>query len=189
MNSVDDNTLIQQYLDGDSNAFEILLNRYKNGIFRFILGFCNNHSEAEDLLQEVFIKIIKGLHNFKGDSRFSTYFFTVARNCCIDRHRKKSRILEKDLDKEIVENFKHPETHSPSDNIERSETRAIILEAVNKLPPEQKEAFLLKEESGATIAEIAKIAGCPENTIKSRLRYAVQSLRLSLENRLKGDVT
>lgn len=186
MDDKDDNTLIQQYLSGDSKAFELLANRYKNGIFRFILGFCNNHSDAEDLLQEVFIKVIKGLRNFKGDAKFSTYLFTIARNCCIDRHRKKSRIPEKDLDHEIVENFRHPEPDSPSDTIERSEIREIILKAVNKLPPEQKEAFLLKEESGATIAEIAQIVDCPENTIKSRLRYAVRSLRLSLENRLKG---
>ena len=185
MTENNDRVLIQKYLDGDGKAFEVLFNRYRESVFRFILGYCGNYAEAEDLFQELFIKLLRGLENFKGRSSFRTYLYTSARNCCIDRFRKNSRKPEIKVDDEALETLMPGRSDAPSKDMEQKETGLILRKALEKLPPEQREVFLLKEESGTRIAEIAEILGCPENTVKSRLRYAVLALRDALEPRLK----
>ncbi len=177
----DDNALMLRYRAGDTVAFERLYARHKGPVYRYFLRQCGDAELAGDLLQELWAKIIAARHRYEARAKFTTYMYTLAHNCWIDNRRRESRrplvSASEDFEPEAM-------TVDPAATAERGainlETAAQLEAAIAALPEDQREAFLLREEAGLSLAEIAVATDVPEETAKSRLRYAVQKLKRAL---------
>ena len=189
---VSDEALMLLYCDGFHEAFEVLLTRHERGVYNFIMRSTGSKETTEDLTQEVFIRVIKSATKYKTSARFTTWLYTIARNICIDRSRRAARRKEVSLDRTIggeAEDGKKTFLDALHDDkatagnvaIIKGQFRDRLKLALETLPEEQREVFLLREVSGLKFREIAKVVGVPENTIKSRMRYALETLRGYLE--------
>ncbi len=183
-NSNDDNDeqLMTQYCEGSAVAFEKLYARHKGGLYRFFLRQCHSHDIAEELFQDVWMKLVNARDSYEQSAKFTTYLYRVAHNRLIDYYR---HLSSSQYSKRI--NGDHQETieqtgdgFSQIDSLEQSEVNAAVHEAIMGLPFEQREALLMQQEGVLTLAEIADISGTSRETIKSRLRYAMSKLREQL---------
>lgn len=182
-----DEELMLLYAEGEPRAFEILLARYERPIFNFILRSCRRRDIAEEMTQEVFLRVIRNASGYQERAKFSTWLFTIARNLCIDRARKSSKRRELSLDEPIGSADEGGATFADRLVDESaavghmSHEREVFLGrlqgALDQLPEEQREVFLLKEVSGLKFREIADLVDAPVPTVKSRMRYALQALR------------
>jgi RNA polymerase sigma-70 factor, ECF subfamily len=181
-----DEALMRRYQAGDASAFAVLMRRHLGRLYNFVARHTGNRAVAEDLSQEVFLRVVERAGDFKHEARFTTWLYTIARNQCIDHLRKASLRRHPSLDdggpgedrlplKERLEN------QSVGISGERvamdNEVKDRILAGLAKLPEEQREVFLLREISNLPFQEIAAVTGVPENTVKSRMRYALERLR------------
>ncbi len=175
-----DSALMLRYRGGDSNAFEMLYERHRLPLFRFLLRQLGDQQVAEDIFQETWSKVIRARHNYRPQAKFSTYLYRIARNSLIDHYRRTGRqsgLITANADA-VPEAAAH--TDDPVTAAERADQRALILAALAAIPDEQREVFLLREEAGLSLAEIAETTGVGQETVKSRLRYALVKLRSSL---------
>ena len=164
------------YGQGDAAAFETLYRRHRGPLYRFVLRAIKQRSAAEELFQEVWIRVIESRSRYAPQARFTTWLYTIAHNLLVDHWRKKGLALAP-LDTEDVA----LESANPARQAEARESLARLLQAIEALPAVQREAFLLHEEAGMTVAEIAAVTGAGEEAAKSRLRYAVAKLRAVVE--------
>ena len=174
---LDDTALMLRYQDGDLAAFEALYRRHNDALYRYLLRLCLNRHTAEDLFQEAWGKIIRSRDRYRPTARFSTYLFRVAHNCFIDYCRRNKRHLAEvvtDIDGAMSEDL------GPADHTERMLARRRLDEALAALPDEQRDVFLLYEEGGLSIDEIARVTGVNRETAKSRLRYANAKLKTAM---------
>ncbi len=174
----DDSALMLRFRDGDTRAFERLYRRHNDALFRYLLRACQHRDSAEDVFQEVWGKIIKARDTYRPTAKFSTFLYRVAHNCFIDHVRRNKRhSLGVEFDHEF-----HSHPGEPPETItERRLARERLAVALRTLPEEQRDAFLLREEAGLSVDQIATITGCNRETAKSRLRYAVNKLRTAIE--------
>src|SRR4051812_18837114 len=187
---VTDEVLMMRFQAGDRAAFASLVRKHKTAIYNFILRLVRSNSTAEDLVQDVFVKVVQSAADFKHESRFSTWCYAIARNICIDHLRKMSFRNHSSLDQAMGDSPDGPtlldrtaDVH-PSAAVERSaigvQLGQRIVRCVEKLPQEQREVFLLREVANLPFKDIAGITGVPENTVKSRMRYALERLQEDL---------
>ncbi|HZO02426.1 MAG TPA: RNA polymerase sigma factor [Burkholderiales bacterium] len=167
-----DEELMLAYGQGDAGAFETLYKRHRGPLYRFMVRALKHRSAAEELFQEVWIRVIESRSRYAPQARFTTWLYTIAHNLLVDHWRKKGLSLAS-LDAEDVA----VESANPARRAEGREALARLLQAIEALPPAQREAFLLHEESGLTVAEIAAATGTNEEAAKSRLRYAMAKLK------------
>jgi RNA polymerase sigma-70 factor (ECF subfamily) len=170
----DDSALMLRYRDGDTAAFETLYHRHNDALYRYLLRLCGHRDTAEDIFQEVWGKIIKSRTRYRASARFTTFLYRVAHNCFIDhlrRNKRHSNSFELDEEREAD----HGE--QPDITTERLLARQRLNRALLDLPDDQRDTFLLHEEAGLTIEQIAAVTGCKRETAKSRLRYANNKLR------------
>jgi RNA polymerase sigma-70 factor, ECF subfamily len=185
-----DEMLMVRYQRGDREAFAELVRRYKTPIFNFAMRQLRHPSVAEDVTQDVFLRVVLNAAEFKHEARFTTWLYTIARNLCIDQLRKLGHRRHPSLDqpahdseetRPLVETI--ADSH-PTANAERrvigSEVAAKIVTAVEALPEDQREVFLLREIANLPFKEIAVVTGVGENTVKSRMRYALDRLQEAL---------
>jgi len=166
--------LMLRYRDGDATAFDALYSRHKDGLYRYLLGLCLDAATAEDLFQEAWSKLIAARHRYRPTAKFSTYLYRVAHNCFVDHYRRRrSRGREEDADAVTLP----AREGDPGRETERALARDRLQRLLAELPTEQRDAFLLREEGGLTVAEIAAATGVGTETAKSRLRYAYRKLR------------
>ena len=186
---VTDDELFAAYRDGDLEAFEELFRRHKGPVFRFVSRYVSDREAAAELTQDIFLKVIRSAGDFRGGAKFTTWLYRIARNACIDRLRRMNFRKTLSLDKSSNRGDEEGRTlldvlSDPNGDVERQfvhgRVREKIAQAVAQLPDEQREVFLLREVSGLSFAEIAEVVGCPENTAKSRMRYALERLREAL---------
>ena len=188
---VSDEALMLRYQRGDLSAFADLVARHKTPLFNFVLRQIGASGAAEDLVQEVFVRVIENAGTFKHEAKFTTWAYTIARNLCVDHHRKASYRRHASLDERDVR--EHGDGPSLGDQVADShprastERRAIaneiqikVVAALEALPGEQREVFLLRQVANLPFQEIASITGTPENTVKSRMRYALERLQEAL---------
>jgi RNA polymerase sigma-70 factor (ECF subfamily) len=188
-NKESDEELMQLYQKGDEYAFETLYWRHQHGIFNFIRHFIGESGgQAEELLQDVFLKVVKSSKRYKPTAKFTTWLYQIARNGCIDYFRKmkhrKTTSLSHTVDSEqemTVESTIANSNPSPEKSARISEIAEILKKAISALPEEQREVFLMREDLNLSFAEIAELIGCPINTAKSRMRYALEHLRKTIE--------
>jgi RNA polymerase sigma-70 factor (ECF subfamily) len=184
-----DEVLMLRYQSGDVRAFEILLTRHRRPIFNFILRFVGSRELAEDLLQETFLRVIRSAANYKRQAKFTTWLYTIARNLCVDQSRRAKHRKAQSLDAPMSQSGESgtlldvvPGKDMPSDRAAvSSEIHNKLKEAVDRLSEEQREVFLMREFLDMPFKEIATVVGVPENTVKSRMRYALEKLRLELD--------
>ena len=187
---VTDEVLMMRFQAGNKAAFTGLVRRHKTPIYNFILRLVRSTSAAEDLVQDVFVKVVQSAADFKHESRFSTWAYAIARNICIDHLRKMSFRQHPSLDQAHGDSADGPtlldrtaDVH-PSATVDRSaigaELGRRITRCVEELPQEQREVFLLREVANLPFKDIAAMTGVPENTVKSRMRYALERLQESL---------
>ena len=176
--SPEDSALMLRYKDGDMAAFEILYRRHNDALYRYLLRLCRHRDNADDIFQEVWGKIIKAADRYRPTAKFTTFLYRVAHNCFIDHLRRNKRhthpgALEPDTQADPGD---LPETVA-----ERSLARERLELALQDLPDEQRDVFLLHEEAGLGLDEIAAVTGSNRETTKSRLRYAVKKLRVAID--------
>jgi len=177
-NVPEDSALMLRYRDGDVAAFEALYKRHNDALYRYLLRLCRRRDSAEDIFQEVWGKIIKARENYRPTAKFTTFLYRVAHNCFIDHIRRNKRHMQT-VD---VEPDNQPDPgDSPETHTERSLARRRLHHALRHLPDEQRDVFLLHEEAGLNLDQIASVTGVNRETAKSRLRYAVNKLRAAID--------
>lgn len=183
-----DETLMLRYQQGDRSAFAVLVRRHQQPLYNFALRQVRVPQVAEDVVQETFVRVVQNAADFKHEARFTTWVYTITRNLCIDQLRKRALRKHPSLDESRGEEGDGPtlgeQTADPRASVEReatgTELKERIARAVDKLPDEQREVFLMREISNLPFKEIAEITGVPENTVKSRMRYALERLQEAL---------
>jgi len=189
-----DEELLARYAAGDASAFAVLVRRHEGPVYHFVLRQVRSPAVAEDVVQDVFLRIVQGAGDFKGHSRFTTWCFTIARNLCIDHLRKAALRRHPSLDQatdaadrgseegpSLGERTADPHPRAAVDRTAiGAELKDHIGRAVDELPDDQREVFLLREVAHLPFKEIAAITGVAENTVKSRMRYALERLQRAL---------
>jgi RNA polymerase sigma-70 factor, ECF subfamily len=176
----EDAKLMLRYRDGDAAAFSTLYSRHKGPLYRYLLRQVRNAGVAADLFQEVWSRLVATRGRYEARAKFATYLFHIAHNCTMDFFRSASRLHPAAADDSAAAEPEVPESQRPDVIAEFAEQQSALLAAVRSLPQEQREAFLLHEETGLTIEEIARVTDVGVETAKSRLRYAVRKLKKSL---------
>jgi len=183
-----DESLMLRYRDGDVRAFELLVTRHRKPVFNFILRFVRDTAQAEDVTQETFLRLVKGADAYERQAKFTTWLYTIARNLCVDASRRGKHRKAASLDAPIGDDDGAslldlvPDGGAAVDRQAQSRELGVRLrQALESLPDEQREIFLLREVADLQFNEIANVVGCPENTVKSRMRYALEKLREALE--------
>jgi RNA polymerase sigma-70 factor (ECF subfamily) len=180
-----DEALVARYRRGDVAAFEVLLDRHRQGVFRFLSRFVGDVARAEDLAQDCWMRFIDAAPRWNPDGRFKTWLYAVARNLATDESRRAGHRAHSPLDAPLrgrpVGEVVPSGGRAPEDAAGDAELRPRLLRAIAALPDEQREVFLLREYEGIPFAEIAGITGTPLPTVKSRMRYALEALRRALQ--------
>lgn len=173
----EDSALMLRYRDGDVAAFETLYRRHNDSLFRYLLRLCNDRALAEDLYQEAWSRIVRSRDNYRPTARFSTFLFRIAHNCFIDHLRRNKRYAPGvNVDPEQ----RADTADEPDLRAEKLLARERLEDALSRLPDDQRDVFLLHEEAGLSLDDIAMVTGSNRETAKSRLRYAVRKLRAAL---------
>lgn len=184
-----DDELLERFDSGDVEAFGVLLSRYQVALYNFILRSVRDTDTASDLLQEVFARVIQRADGFDRRAKFSTWLYTIARNQCIDHSRrmKHRRHASLDATPSASGNNSAPlgeRIGNDAPSVDRTAAaprlRNRIASAVEELPSEQREVFLMRHVQNMPFAEIAMVVGVSENTAKSRMRYALERLQEAL---------
>jgi RNA polymerase sigma-70 factor (ECF subfamily) len=177
-----DEDLMLAWRDGDAGAFDVLYTRHKGGVFRYLLRQCGNRGVAEELFQDVWANLIRARAGYTVRAKFTTYIYRVAHNRLIDHYRAHSKASLVSFDEDCPEAEEVPAARAdqPEEATERREQVARLLELIGELPDAQREAFLLHEEGGMGVDEIATATGVNRETAKSRLRYALNKLRAGM---------
>ena len=179
------------YQTGDVAAFQELVVRHERPLWTFLRRFVGDAATAEDLLQEVFLRVVRTAGEWKADAKFSTWLYTIARNLCTDQARRAEHRRAVSLDAPSLPTEDGGGAPVWGDRIAGgaggSEDAAMnrqlgaeIDRAVDALPPDQREVFLMREVMDMPFAEIARAVGATEPTVKSRMRYALEKLRQAL---------
>ncbi|MGC5326663.1 RNA polymerase sigma factor [Brevibacillus sp. SYSU BS000544] len=173
-----DNEIIQQILQGDLEAYRDLIQRYQRMIFVFIYKMVNNHSDAEDLTQEVFVKAYEKLSSYRGDSQFSTWLHTMARNRTIDFIRRRKF---HDSDEQLAYIPSQARDESPQESLLGKEQRREIERAFSQLSDSYQEVIVLRCTHEYPFDKIASLLGVAESTARVRYLRARQELAKILQ--------
>ena len=184
MADLTDEELMLAYRDGDAHAFEQLYSKHKGGVYRYLLRKCGNAAIVEELFQDVWMKLINARERYEVKAKFSTWLYQLAHNHFIDYYRKHSisASMSQNFQDDELENIPASSNHQPEQQVEFQQQTEILMHLINELPDEQREVFLLREEAGMGLAEIAEVTGVNIETAKSRLRYAVNRLRKGMND-------
>ena len=166
------------YRHGDAGAFETLYARHKGPLYRFVLHCVKERALAEELFQEIWMRVIEARGRYEVQAKFTTWLYAIAHNRLVDHWRKRGLALVS-LDQEESGQIDPPAgaDYEPQRRLEAKQSLARFARALETLPPAQREAFLLHEEAGMSVAEIAHATGANEEAAKSRLRYALSKLK------------
>jgi RNA polymerase sigma-70 factor, ECF subfamily len=179
--SAADETLMREYQRGSEAAFRLLYERYRSPLLRFVQRMAPQAGDSEEIAQETWVAVIQGRERYVPKARFVTYLFSIARRRTMDRWRTRGRCPEAKLNADDPDGLEGSCIYEPEWCAGNEALGAALLAAIAALPILQREAFLLRAEAGLGIEEIAEATGTIPETAKSRLRYALHRLRLSME--------
>ena len=169
------------YAAGDVAAFDALYARHKGGVYRYLLRQCRQSGVADELFQDVWLNLIRARSSYAPTAKFTTWLYRLAHNRLIDHYRASGHLTLVSADDEAHEDaiaaLPGARSDDPRVRAENRELGERLRAAVAALPPAQREAFLLQQEGGLSLAEIAAVTGVGTETVKSRLRYALAKLR------------
>ena len=172
---------------GDRDAFDALIETYKDIVYAVAYRFARDPDLALDLAQDAFIRAYRGIKSFKGRSKFSTWLYRIAMNTCIDYTRRRARSVDSCVVPEEVAEYAGSEPITdrgrvgPADQVLSGELGSQIQTAIDALPEYHKSVFVLYEIEGMSYKDIAGVVGCSIGTVMSRLHYARKKLRTMLE--------
>jgi RNA polymerase sigma factor (sigma-70 family) len=178
-----DNEIMCSVRDGDLKQMGILFDKYHKRLFNFFLRQTRDQQTSEDLVQDVFYRMLKYRQSYRGDSAFTTWMFSVARSAFYTHYRKKK--LKTDSYKS-VEDLKSTD-QSPADTVEKDHQTELIHKALARLPRKKREVLLLSRFENMKYKDIAKVMGCKLGTIKARVHSALQDLAVIYED-ISGEV-
>jgi len=179
----DDNALMMRYRNGDTRAFETLYTRHKGALYRYLQRICRNREAVNDLFQETWSKLVTSRARYEPRAQFTTFLFHIAHNCAIDYFRRAERQQmgrTDDVD-ELHDRLPSSDADRPDSQASEAELQAAFQLALAQLPEEQRNVFVLREETGMSLEEIGQVTGVTMETAKSRLRYALTKLRTALK--------
>jgi len=183
--------LLRRYRRGDARAMDALVERHGSSVYAFCRRYLGAGVAVDDVVQEVWLRVLRASAGFDGRSRFTTWLFSIARNACIDSlrrlQRRRGRAPGPDEAPERIEAVEDP---GPPvlDRVARQELSGLVEDAVDGLPDHLKEVFLLREQTDMTFTEIAESIDAPRETVKSRMRYALERIRRAVRSRLGEEV-
>ena len=187
----DERELVARFQNGDKEAFDPLMQKYRQKIYTLIYHRVQDREAAEDLCQDTFLKAYQALPNFKGDAAFYSWLYRIAVNCSIDflRQRNRNKVFAfEELTLNADEELRMTEVHPPASRLaEQRELGRIIWKAVSKLPPGQRRVFNLRHRKELPIKEIAARLNRSEGTIKAHLHHAHKRLRTLLLPYLRNE--
>jgi RNA polymerase sigma-70 factor (ECF subfamily) len=179
LQALDDNQLVTSYLDGTTHAFDILVDRYQSRLLNFVYRTVGDRERAEDLVQEVFVRVYRHLARFDQSKKFSTWIYTIASNLAKNELRNRARnplvyfqtltTAWEDEDRPLE--FEDSSAR-PDDAFERRHLRELVEAGVRRLPAHHRHVFVLRELEGRSYEEIAEMTNCNLGTVKSRLNRA-----------------
>lgn len=177
-----DALLMERYREGDAAAFELLYSRHKGPLYRYLLRQCRPADAAADVFQEVWSRVITSRERYEVRAEFKTYLYRIAHHCVVDHYRfrdrkRANRAESVDDHADELAAYAHEQ---PEARVSQQQLDDAFQQALANLPDEQRQAFLLFEESGLALKEIAMVTGVPAEAVKSRLRYALAKLRRAL---------
>jgi RNA polymerase sigma-70 factor (ECF subfamily) len=182
--NISDEQLIARFQLGDVQAYDILVRRYKDQLLNFVFRFVGNRTDAEDIVQETFLRVYRNKHMYKEIAKFSTWVYTIAGNLAKTelRRRKRHKIFSVSNFVNEERDFDIPDReHSPERKVDSSIQENIIQKAIEKLPIKFKEVIVLRDIQGFAYEEISQILNIPLGTVKSRVNRG----RLKLQEDLK----
>jgi RNA polymerase sigma factor (sigma-70 family) len=187
MDNIDDQYCIRRILEGDTNVFALLVNRYKDIVFSLSLKMLKDREEAEETSQDTFLKIYKSLSKFNGESKFSTWIYKVTFNTCLDKLRKNKR------SRPVAGRADFTERESISvlnvlDSIEKRERSQVIQDCLRGLPGEDSFLLTLYYFQEQSLDEIAKVIGISPNNVKIRLYRSRKKLAVLLKEHLEPEI-
>jgi RNA polymerase sigma factor (sigma-70 family) len=182
----DDETLMLAFVAGDAQAFETLYDRHALLVWRFVQRSVQNPALADDLVQDVWFRLLQHAPGYAPTARFRTWLFTLAHHRMVDHWRTHKAHASLDAETEdgaaLADTLAAASGFGPERRLDSREQAQALLDALATLPAAQREAFLLQAEAGMSVAEIAQATGVPLETARSRLRYARAQLRTALES-------
>ena len=180
--------LIADLCEGDETALAPLVEKYKRMVYRLAMQITKNHADADDVMQETFIKVYRSIRTFRKDAAFETWLYRIAVNEALNfvkrRERQRESTLEtaSEAEYEAITRYRAQIANDPHVHAEKAELRHHVTEAVNNLSLKHRTVVILHEFEGLTHAEIASILNCSEGTVRSRLHYARKKLRTLLKS-------
>lgn len=174
--------LIDRLKHGDETAFKIIVETWQDMVYNTSLGVVQSAEDAEDVAQEVFIQVYESVHQFKGDSKFSTWLYRIAVTKSLDHIRKKKRkkrfaFLQSIFGANEEEVVHTPDFHHPGVELENKEKAAVLLRAIEKLPDNQKVAFTLHKMEGLSYQEVAEVMESTVSSVESLMHRAKGNLK------------
>jgi RNA polymerase sigma-70 factor (ECF subfamily) len=184
-----DEALMLRYAAGDMAAFDTLYGRHELGVWRYLLRSVRLQAVADDLLQDVWFAVARSAGSYEVRARFKTWLFTLAHNRLVDHFRTAKNHVSLDRGAaeddddggSLADTLAADSGFGPVRQLQSREQATALIEAIERLPAQQREAFLLQAEAGMSVQDIARTTGVSFETAKSRLRYARSSLKQWLQ--------
>jgi RNA polymerase sigma factor (sigma-70 family) len=180
--------VISRILKGEQSAFSILVKKYQEYVFTLVLRFTQNREDAEEISQDVFIKAYRSLADFRGDSKFSTWLFTITRTTCLSFLRKKKLdIISLDNERTGLQ-IGNRESEFSANGIEQKSRHAMLNRAISMLSPDDSQVLNLFYKGDQSLDEIGKIMRLDPNTVKVKLYRARQRLKEKMEKYFSHEI-
>ena len=183
-----DTEIIHSVLRGDQNRFAGLVERYQNYVFTLVLRFVNNRQDAEEVSQDIFIKAYRSLADFRGESKFSTWLYTIVRTSCITFLRKKKLDTSSLDDERTLIQLGNPESDFRANLVEKKSRLAMVNEAIKLLSPDDAQVITLFYKAEQSLDEMGRIMGIDPNTAKVKLHRARVRLKEKMEKYFSHEV-
>jgi RNA polymerase sigma-70 factor (ECF subfamily) len=183
-----DTDLVSRAAAGDASAFQALVERHRSMVYRVAFQFAGNHHDAEDIAQEVFIKVYRSLERFRQEAQLSSWLYRIVMNACIDHRRRHAPAGSAPFGEEAEQQMINTpeESPGPEQRAYAGELGAVLEAAIAALPKGQRLVFIMRHHQGLKLCEIAEALGLAEGTVKRQLHAAVHRLRQALS---RADVT
>jgi RNA polymerase sigma-70 factor (ECF subfamily) len=184
-----DEALMLSYGAGEATAFDMLYARHKGGVYRYLLRHCGNAGTTDEMFQDVWMSVIRARASYTPTAKFTTWLYRIAHNRIVDHWRAQGQVElvraggdddDDGQDGGVLATIPAARGDEPDVRAASREIAARLSTALAALPPPQRDAFLLQQEAGLSLAEIAELTGAGAETVKSRLRYAIAKLRSEL---------
>jgi RNA polymerase sigma factor (sigma-70 family) len=176
MLSPSDAELIERCLRKDNAAWDMVISRYRRKVFHVAYKFTGKHDEAEDLSQEIFLKVFRSLEKFNRDADFGTWLSSVARNYCIDHYRASKREKEVLVEDSLAYDLAPSSYGNPYRALEDADRHSLMRRGLEQLPDKLREAVFLRDLQGLSYQEMAERLALPEGTVKSRINRGREEL-------------